>query len=59
MSFGYIIFVVIKQNNSRSRTDTAELALHVLLSLWFVYQTGDKHLLLQQAFSIVFICIYL
>lgn len=36
MSFGYIIFVVIKQNYSTSRTDTAELALHVLFSLWFV-----------------------
>lgn len=33
MSFGYIIFVVIKQNYSTSRTDTAELALHVLFSL--------------------------
>lgn len=36
MSFGYIILVVITQNNSTSRTDTAELALHVLFSRWFV-----------------------
>lgn len=32
MSFSFIIFVVIKQNNSKSCTYTAELALHVLFS---------------------------